>query len=65
MFHPHHYFANIKTIEGSMEQGDLICFKTKYFSAGDSARRVGPGYWRGFWKINDHGLVSKKAKSMN
>ena len=24
--------------------------------------RVRPGYWRGFWKQNDHMLVSKKGQ---
>lgn len=50
-------------ITGAAAQLKLMAFKKKYstFNSDVDARRVGPGYWRGFRKRNDHLLVSKKG----
>ena len=42
-------------------QHKLIAFKEKYYTSDTDPGKVGPGYWRGSRKRNDHMLVSKKG----
>ena len=44
-------------------QKKLIAFKEKYSTADTYPGGVGPGYWRGFRKRNDHMLVIKKFQN--
>lgn len=65
-FTPTQGLAHINNmIEGTPEQSALTNCKAKYSRSDNSnLGKVGPNYWRGYFKGNDNVLVSKRGENM-